>query len=124
MAEQRDDPAGPQPRIARQELPAPAPSEPEETVAASVPTISPDRAGPAVPARSGSAPRARVGAGLLGEQRDMGEAALGDDPHQFHDAAVRQVLVAAHEDAPVRVVRAIAFSLSTTSGSGTCSSCR
>ena len=41
---------------------------------------------------------------LLGQQRHLGEAALGDGAHHLHDPAVGEVLVAAHEDAPVRVV--------------------
>ena len=73
-------------------------------------------AGAALPgARAGAAPAAApVGppaAGawaaparrrLLGQQRHLGEAALGDGAHHLHDPAIGQVLVAAHEDAPVR----------------------
>ncbi len=38
---------------------------------------------------------------LLGQQGDLGESALGDGAHHLHDPPVGEVLVAAHEDAPV-----------------------
>ncbi len=49
-------------------------------------------------------PGSRRRRGLFGQQRDLGEAALGDRAHHLHDPAVGEILVAAHEDAPLRVV--------------------